>query len=156
MSLRFAITIAAVGKLGRGPEADLAARYTKRLPWSCSIAELPESRAGSADRRKVEEAVRLLKAVDGCDRVLALDERGADHSSEEWQTRLQGYAEDGAGRLGWIIGGPDGLDPDLLDRVDAVLCFGRATWPHKLVRVMLLEQLYRQWTLATGHPYHRA
>ena len=55
-----------------------------------------------------------------------------------------------------MIGGADGLDPDLRARADHALSFGPMVWPHMLVRVMLAEQLYRAWTLTVGHPYHRA
>ncbi|MGF1605231.1 MAG: 23S rRNA (pseudouridine(1915)-N(3))-methyltransferase RlmH [Rhodothalassiaceae bacterium] len=153
--MQLKLVLACVGKLGRGPEADLVARYETRLPWPCTLREIPESRAETVDQRRAEEAARLDKAVTGCRRRLVLDERGKSLSSRDLQAVLRRWSEAGETDIAALIGGPDGLDPALVDRADCVLSLGRLTWPHKLVRVMLLEQLYRQWSIAAGHPYHR-
>lgn len=154
--MRWSIKLAAVGKLGKGPEADLAARYTKRLRWPFIMAEIPESRLAIAAARKAAEAEKLSRAVEGSDRRIVLDETGQALTTANLQTQLQDWQSAGAASLGLIIGGPDGLDPQLLRQSDLVLSFGGLTWPHKLVRVLVLEQLYRQYTLSVHHPYHRA
>ena len=153
--MRISITLACVGKLGQGPEKTLCDRYLKRLPWPCTIKEFPESRAGSVAARKSDEADKLARACLPCQRVLALDETGTPDSSEQLQRRLAHWGSDGTFSLGIMIGGPDGLDPGLRAKAHGVLSLGHLTWPHKLVRVLILEQLYRQWSMAAGHPYHR-
>ena len=84
-----------------------------------------------------------------------LDERGDDLSSRALATQIERFRHDGRPSLAFIIGGADGLDPSLIEAADRRLAFGRAVWPHRLVRVMLTEQLYRASTILTGHPYHR-
>ena len=61
----------------------------------------------------------------------------------------------GSGDVAFVIGGPDGLAPTLFEQADLHLAFGALTWPHQLVRIMLLEQIYRSVTIMSGHPYHR-
>jgi 23S rRNA (pseudouridine1915-N3)-methyltransferase len=68
---------------------------------------------------------------------------------------LRGWRDGGRQAVGFVIGGADGLGPALRARADLVLAFGSATWPHQLVRIMLMEQIYRAMTILSGHPYHR-
>lgn len=154
------ILIAAVGRLrGRareGPEAALVAEYLRRLPWPVKLVEVAQSRAPTAEQRKAEEAAALDRAVPQGHVLVALDEHGRDLDSAglaDWLGRLSG---EGRGDLAFVIGGPDGLAPELAGRAVLRLAFGRQTWPHLLVRAMLAEQLYRAYTIREGHPYHRA
>ena len=101
--------------------------------------------ANDKERALVEGSVLIL-----------LDERGKALDSEAFANLLGGYRDQGKRDLMIAIGGADGLDPALHDRADAVLCLGRMTWPHQLVRVLIAEQLYRAVTILSGHPYHRA
>ena len=149
------IIVAAVGKLGRGPEADLAAAYAKRLAWPVRVVECPESRADTVDQRRADEARRLRKALDRADRLIALDERGTALTSRDLARQIKTWQDDGCRHLGLIVGGPDGLAPDLTRSAALTLSLGRLTWPHKLARAMVYEQLYRAWTITQGHPYHR-
>jgi 23S rRNA (pseudouridine1915-N3)-methyltransferase len=114
---------------------------------------LDESRAADAPQRKAEEASAILKAASG--RIIALDERGRTMGSEAFAQRLGGWKDAGEDAATLVIGGPDGLDPALRDKADMVLSFGAMTWPHQLVRVLALEQIYRAVTILSGHPYHR-
>lgn len=98
----------------------------------------------------------LLAAAGGAAKCIALDERGANLSSAEFAERICGWRDDGAGAIAFLIGGADGLCPSLSARIDLQLAFGRATWPHLLVRAMLCEQLYRSVSILAGHPYHRS
>ncbi|MEQ8348832.1 MAG: 23S rRNA (pseudouridine(1915)-N(3))-methyltransferase RlmH [Sneathiellaceae bacterium] len=154
------ILIAAVGRLrGRardGPEAMLVAEYLKRLPWQVAVTEIDQSRAATASQRKAEEAAALDRAVPATHVLMALDERGEDLGSTALAARLDRLRQDGRADLAVLIGGPDGLHPDLAGRAALRLAFGRQTWPHLLVRAMLAEQLYRAYTILEGHPYHRA
>ncbi|WP_337267902.1 23S rRNA (pseudouridine(1915)-N(3))-methyltransferase RlmH [Oryzifoliimicrobium ureilyticus] len=158
------ITVFAVGRLKSGPEKDLAGRYFDRLSKSAAplglefvrVIEVAESRAGNAETRKREEAVMLRKALpDGAVLVL-LDERGKAMDSEAFARTIETYRDQGKRDLMIAIGGADGLDLSLHDEADASLCFGKMTWPHQIVRILLGEQLYRATTILSGHPYHRA
>jgi len=158
------ISIHAVGRLKAGPERDLVARYLDRGRKAgrglgirdIAVHEIPEARAGRAEERKAGEAAALVGALPPACHLIALDERGAAWSSEEFATRLRGLADRGLGDLAFAIGGADGHGAELLDRADDRLRLGVMTWPHQLVRIMLAEQIYRAVTILSGHPYHRA
>jgi 23S rRNA (pseudouridine1915-N3)-methyltransferase len=83
-----------------------------------------------------------------------LDPRGEAIDSNGLVKRLRGW-NDGGRDVAFVIGGPDGLAPTLSESATLHLAFGALTWPHQLVRVMLLEQIYRATTILSGHPYHR-
>jgi 23S rRNA (pseudouridine1915-N3)-methyltransferase len=156
------VLVAAVGKAPPGPERDLAERYRERAAKAglvlgiraVELKQIAESRARSAAERRASEASDLIRAAGEAD-VVALDGRG-EHASSEDIAGLIDRAR-GAGRdLAFLIGGPDGHGEPALARAARRIAFGRATWPHLLVRAMLLEQLYRAMTILSGHPYHRA
>ena len=158
------LLIAAIGRLKSGPETELAARYAKRAAQTgrslglreIEIIEIRESRAAEADKRMIEESIALANVIPSGSAVILLDSRGENLDSPTLASRLaQWRGEDRAAAV-FIIGGPDGLAASLTQQADLRLAFGAATWPHQLVRVMLLEQLYRATTILTGHPYHRA
>jgi 23S rRNA (pseudouridine1915-N3)-methyltransferase len=157
------LVVAAVGRLKRRPEHDLAERYRERAINSgrtigiraVTISEIDESRARRAKDRVAEEAAALKPLIPAGTAVVALDERGESLASDALAQRLRRWRDEGRD-VALIIGGPDGLAPDLLAGADVRLAFGRATWPHQLVRIMLLEQLYRAIAILSGHPYHRA
>jgi 23S rRNA (pseudouridine1915-N3)-methyltransferase len=149
------ITIAAIGRDRSGPTSELFQLYRKRCPWPVSLVELPLKSIEPAARRLADEADRLTQALPEGAAMIALDERGDDLASQALADRIQGFRDAGRRALGFVIGGPDGLSPDLLARADLRLAFGRQTWPHRLVRAMLAEQIYRAATITTGHPYHR-
>jgi Uncharacterized conserved protein len=156
------ITIAAIGRMKTGPERELVARYLERAQGAgkplaltgFEVSELSESRAGSAAARKIEEARAIRAALpDGL--VVALDERGKTLTSEAFANQLARWRDDGRAAIGFVIGGADGIDPDLVRAADLTLSFSPMVWPHQLVRIMLAEQLYRATTILSGHPYHR-
>ncbi len=156
------IAIAAVGRMKSGPERELVARYLDRAAASgkplaltgFEVTELSESRAGSAAARKGEEAKALRAALpDGI--VVTLDERGKSMSSDAFANQLARWRDDGRPAVGFVIGGADGINPDLVRSADLSISFSPMVWPHQLVRIMLAEQLYRTTTILSGHPYHR-
>jgi 23S rRNA (pseudouridine1915-N3)-methyltransferase len=157
------ILIAAVGRLKQGPERELAERYRKRAAdfgrkvglQAFDVIEIRESRADNVERRMLEESIAIANVVPERAVTVILDERGATMNSAAFAGRLQDWAGDRSA-LAFIIGGADGLAPSLRDKADLALAFGPLTWPHQLVRIMLLEQLYRAVTILGGHPYHRA
>lgn len=141
------IVIAAVGKIRSGAEKDLYDRYVQRLPWKTSMVEVDEKRSKSSG---------LKGAIPSGALVIALDESGATLSSEKFARKIEGWQNQGARNLAFVIGGADGLPRDIFDTADEILSLGPMTWPHLLVRALLAEQLYRASTILSGHPYHRA
>jgi len=156
------ITIAAIGRMKNGPERELVNRYLDRAvaagkPLSLAgftVSEFPESRASGSAARKTDEAKLLRNAASGSV-VVALDERGTTIGSDAFANQIRRWRDDGRPAASFLIGGADGLDPELVGEADLVLSFSPLTWPHQLVRIMLAEQLYRTTTILSGHPYHR-
>jgi 23S rRNA (pseudouridine1915-N3)-methyltransferase len=158
------IVIAAVGRLKDGPERELAANYRKRSEAvgrslglrEIEVVEIRESRAQDAERRRVEESIAIASVIPERSIIVLLDERGTCLDSASLAAKLREWRAEDRPAVCFIVGGADGLASTLRERASLKLAFGTATWPHQLVRVMLLEQLYRAGTILTGHPYHRA
>ena len=157
------LIVAAIGRLKAGPERDLAARYGERIAKAgravgftgIEMIEVAESRAREAERRRTEESIALAQLIPAGAAKILLDERGEDLDSFAFTSRLQRWRDDGRSAAFFLIGGPDGVADNLREEPDLCLAFGAATWPHQMVRIMLLEQVYRAVTLLAGHPYHR-
>jgi 23S rRNA (pseudouridine1915-N3)-methyltransferase len=141
---------------------ELAERYRERAVKSgrgiglrsLDIIEIAESRARDAQRRMLEESIALANVIPERAAIVLLDPRGEALDSNGFVKRLRGW-NDGGRDVAFVIGGPDGLAPTLSEGAALHLAFGALTWPHQLVRVMLLEQIYRAITMMSGHPYHR-
>ena len=146
--------VIAVGRLRNCPEAELFDRYNTRLRPRLTVVEVPESRGGSAVVKR-QEAAALLSALPRDAFAVPLDLAGHALDSEALAAKLRQWAEL-ARPICFLIGGAEGLDRPVISRADFVLSFGALTWPHFLVRAMLVEQLYRARSMARGHPYHRA
>lgn len=133
--------------------------YTKRFPAGFTV-EFREVRAevrsstGNPAGWMQKEAARIEAALPPGARIVALDERGRDLDTRRLAERMRAWQED-ARPVALLIGGPDGLDPSLKARADEALRLSSLTLPHPLVRVLLAEQIYRGWSILTGHPYHR-
>lgn len=157
------LMIVAVGRLKRGPERQLAERYRERAAKAgkalgfrgLELVELDESRNRDAGRRVLEESIAVANLVPESSALVLLDERGDSLGSKEFAATLGRWRDDGQADCAFVIGGPDGLAPTLHDKAALRLAFGALTWPHQLVRIMLLEQIYRAITILAGHPYHR-
>jgi 23S rRNA (pseudouridine1915-N3)-methyltransferase len=134
--------IVARGKIGRGPEAELVDRYLKRISWPVKTTELPES--GGRTPPPPEQGVTIL-----------LDEKGEQLGSVELARRLERWRDEGRREARFLIGGADGFGDAERTQADLLIAFGRATWPHLLVRAMLAEQLFRATSILANHPYHR-
>ena len=158
------LVVAAVGRLKAGPERELTERYRERVGKLCralgfnsiEVVEIDESRARRPEDRIAREGAALTALMSGDHVRLALDASGQSLTSEALAQRLMRWRDNGRASAYFLIGGADGLAGDLTQGADLVLAFGTATWPHQLVRIMLLEQLYRVATMLSGHPYHRA
>lgn len=157
------LLLAAIGRLKQGPERELAAWYCKRATATgrplglrnIEVIEIRESRAHDSERRRVEESIALANVIPDGAVVVVLDQRGENLDSPALAALLREWRAEDRPAACFIIGGADGLAPSLVERAKLRLAFGAATWPHQLVRIMLLEQLYRAGTILAGHPYHR-
>ena len=134
--------IIARGKIGRSPEAELVERYLKRIAWPTKLTELPD-RGGCVPPPPPNSV------------TVALDERGEVLSSTELAARLERWRDGGKREARLLIGAADGHEQAQRESADLLLSFGRATWPHLLVRAMLAEQLFRATSILANHPYHR-
>jgi 23S rRNA (pseudouridine1915-N3)-methyltransferase len=157
------LVVAAIGRLKDGPERELAERFRKRAAQSgrnigfrdVDVVEVHESRAQDVGKRMIEESIAPTSIIPDRAITIILDERGESLDSATLASRLGRWRDDGRPATIFIIGGDDGLAPALRDKASLKLAFGAATWPHQLVRVMLLEQIYRAISILSGHPYHR-
>ena len=131
------------------------AEYHKRMPrdWAVELRELPVSRRGAA-RAVAEEGDALLAALQADEQAIALEVTGEAWGSEELAARMRRWHDDGS-RVAFLIGGPDGLAEPCRQRAVHHWSLSKLTLPHPLVRIVLIEQLYRAWTILCGHPYHR-
>ncbi len=144
-----------VGRLRSGPLKELQLLYASRIAPSPAIVELEERRRLPAAELKAREGELILGALPSATHLIALDERGIHWSSRALSQRIATWRDQGSPELAFAIGGADGLHSTVLDRADVTLSLGSMTWPHLLVRGMLLEQLYRAQQILAGHPYHR-
>jgi len=149
------IVIVAVGRAKAGPILALCEEYRRRIPFSVEIREVEERRPLSGGERKAREGGLLLAAIPDGALIVTLDERGKAFDSAAFARQFAAWRERSQ-TLAFVIGGADGLTEAVLEKSAARLAFGAMTWPHMLVRAMLLEQIYRAHTILTGHPYHRA
>jgi 23S rRNA (pseudouridine1915-N3)-methyltransferase len=158
------IMVIAVGRLKQGPERELADRYAARFDDAgrklgfrgLEVREIPESRARDATTRIAEEATAIAALMPEKSALVALDEHGDSIDSSTFARHLGRWRDESVANAIYVIGGADGLSPELQRKAKLRLAFGKATWPHQLVRVLLLEQIYRAATILAGHPYHRA
>lgn len=156
--------ISAIGKLKTGPEKMLANDYAGRIETfgrkagvtSLKISEWSESQNPNVKSRMEEEAKILLSNVPQGAITFVLDERGKSHSSKDFSGLIRRHADQGANDICFLIGGPDGHDPTTRTKANYLIALGAMTWPHRLVRIMLLEQIYRSLTIIVNHPYHRS
>ena len=146
------INIIAVGKNKSGPLHDLCTEYIKRLNWPVTLTEIDSPRH---EHPAVKEAALILKQLPDNALVVAMDEKGKEMSSVAFSGKIETWTESGR-PLFFLIGGADGFYKSIRSRADFLISFGKQTWPHMLVRVMLLEQIYRAQQILAGHPYHRA
>ena len=158
------LLIAAVGRLKQGPERDLFRHYLGRTEMAgtklglapVTMIEVPESRGPTPAARTAAEAMVMLGKVPPSHKLVCLDREGGQLGSAEFARAIGGFRDNGAPGLAFLVGGAEGLAPEVLARADLKLSLGPMTLPHGLARVVLAEQLYRAATILAGHPYHRA
>ncbi|MCB6183882.1 23S rRNA (pseudouridine(1915)-N(3))-methyltransferase RlmH [Leeia sp. TBRC 13508] len=153
------LSLLAVGQKQPGWMEEGYKEYAKRMPreWPLQLIELkPEKRVGgkTAEQVMAAEKVRILDALPKSARLVAMDERGARWTTMDLAKQMEAWQQDGRD-VAFVIGGADGLDPEVKQRADQLLALSPMTLPHGLARVMLAEQLYRAVSILNNHPYHR-
>ena len=154
------LLVAAVGQRMPNWVNEAWTEYARRMPpgLSLSLREITLAKRGkNADTKRLTaiESKALYQAMPARARVIALDVKGRAWSTEKLAVQLERWMGDGRD-VGFMIGGPEGIDPTVLQNADERWSLGPLTLPHPLVRVVLAEQLYRAWTITQNHPYHRA
>jgi 23S rRNA (pseudouridine1915-N3)-methyltransferase len=133
--------------------------YAKRLTFDCTlqlieITAIKRGKNADIERITHEEGQKLLAAVPKGARVIALDVRGRQHSTEELAGKLANWLQCGQD-VALLVGGPEGLAAQCLARADEKWSLSKLTLPHPLVRIIVAEQIYRAWSVLHNHPYHR-
>ena len=153
------ISLIAVGTKMPAWVSQGVAEYGKRMPRELKLdwREIPLARRGkdaNAQQLCTREGEQIIKAIPDGDRVIALDVLGKRLSTEQLARQLEDWQMSGD-NYSLLIGGPDGLSHECLERADRRWSLSDLTLPHPLVRILLAEQLYRAWTITVNHPYHR-
>lgn len=156
MKLRFIV----VGRDRRDPLVQVGADYLERIrryvpAELVEVKETPLLRGANVARVKKDEAERLSAALNPGERVVALDEGGLALNSVALSARLDDWMQTGIRSVALVIGGPAGLDPHWVRRADECWSLSALTLPHRLARLVLLEQVYRGLTILRGEPYHK-
>ncbi len=147
--------IVAVGRWKASPEKVLYEKFKTRIQPTVQLKEVGDKKPLKGSELLRREGKLLLDAVPDKALVVALDTSGIGLSSVDLASNLGAWRDDGVRSVAFLIGGANGHDAAVLERADFILSFGPQTWPHMIVRVMLLEQLYRAQSILAGHPYHR-
>ena len=156
------INIIAVGKLKEKYWKEAAGEYSKRLGSYCdlNIIQIPEARlhgesAAEEEAVKREEGERILAKIPSGSFVVTLEIKGKQLTSEQLAEQLNRLAIDGKSEISFIIGGSLGLSPEVCKRGNMALSFSDMTFPHQMMRVILLEQIYRSYKIIKGETYHK-
>lgn len=157
------ITLATVGKVKERYLRDAIDEYSKRLSRYCKLDIIEVADEKTPDHAsdaqalaiKEREGERLLKRIKPGSYVIVLAIEGKMLSSEGFARKIASLGLSGESHIVFVIGGSLGLDPRVLQRADMLLSFSPMTFPHQLMRVILLEQIYRAWRINSGEPYHK-
>jgi len=146
------IHILAVGRQKASPAKDLCEEYLKRIKQAITIVEIDAPKGSTS----AQEAPLILKKLTKPSFIIALDERGETMTSPDFSKKIRLWQNQAPGNeITFLIGGADGFDNKIRKKADFLMSFGKQTYPHMLVRVMLLEQIYRAQQILAEHPYHR-
>ena len=157
------IDIICVGKIKEQYLKDAIAEYSKRLSKYCSltITEISDEQVPNnlndklAQNIKQTESNHILSHIKRDSYVICLDLKGKQFSSEEFSQKIESIALNDSSTITFIIGGTLGISDDLLKRSNELICFSKMTFPHQLIRVFLLEQLFRAFKISNNETYHR-
>ena len=157
------ITLITVGKIKEKYLKDAIAEYSKRLSKYCklTIVEVADEKTPDQASETVEEAIRtkegerILKVIKDDMYVITLEIGGEQLTSENFARKINELGIRGTSHIQFVIGGSIGLGKEVLARSDYALSFSKMTFPHQLMRVILLEQIYRSYRIISGEPYHK-
>ncbi len=151
------ITIISIGKFENSPHRLAFENYLKRMKWDIELKELELKNAHnlSVDKIKEGEGKLIAKAIKSGSLVIALDEKGKEFTSQNFAKLIADFAVKGDSHLTFLIGGANGLSSDIVGEAKLKIALGLMTFPHLMVRTMLMEQLYRAQSIIAGHPYHK-
>ena len=151
------ITIISIGKFENSLHRLTFEHYLKRMKWRVELKEIELKNAHnlSIEQIKDGEGKLILKALKSGSVNIALDEKGTQFSSQNFAKLLSNFALQGNSSLTFIIGGSNGLSEEVLNHCKIKISLGLMTFPHLMVRTILLEQLYRAWSINASHPYHK-
>ena len=127
--------------------------YKKRMNWQINLIEIKQKNYQNVELQKINEEKLLLEHHNSNNKLVVLDERGEIISTPDFEKKLSNFEIHGG--IDFIIGGSDGLTQNVRNKADFILSFGKMVFPHLMVRVMLMEQIYRVFTLKNNHPYHK-
>ena len=158
------ISILAIGQDKSGPETALAEDYLQRIErlgrsvgiTAARSQSFTEAKHPTPAERKEQEGQKLLKAAGNKCKLVVLTERGRQFTSTGFADWIGTELHNATAEVCFLIGGPDGHAKTLEDRADMMLSLGDMTWPHRLARAMVMEQIYRSVTILANHPYHRS
>lgn len=157
------IRLLTVGKIKEKYLKDAIAEYSKRLSRYCKLEILeaadektPDNASETLEMQiKKKEGDRLLNFISDTDYVIALDLKGEMYTSEEFASKIDKLGIQGVSTIDFIIGGSLGLSEEVRKRADMKVSFSKMTFPHQLMRVIFLEQLYRSYRIIKNEPYHK-
>lgn len=157
------INIICVGKIKEQYLKDAINEYTKRLSKYCSlnILELPDEQVPNNLNEKISQNIKISESNDILSHikkdsyVICLDLKGKQYSSEDFSKKIENIALNYTGNITFIIGGTLGMSDELLNYANELICFSKMTFPHQLIRVFLLEQIFRAFKISNNETYHR-
>jgi 23S rRNA (pseudouridine1915-N3)-methyltransferase len=157
------INILCVGKIKENYLKDAIAEYSKRLSKYCNlnIIEVPDEKVPEKLSENIiteiknKEALKMLNAIKKDTYLICLDLKGKQYSSEEFSQKIESIAVNGNSVVTFVIGGTLGIADSILDMSKEKICFSKMTFPHQLIRVFLLEQIFRSFKISNGETYHR-
>jgi 23S rRNA (pseudouridine1915-N3)-methyltransferase len=151
------ISIISIGKFENSPHKAVFEHYLKRIKWKIELRELElkNSLNLSSNELKNREGELILKALKPQSKLIILDENGKDFSSRNFAKLFADFALQGDSNLTFVIGGSDGLSDELKSQAQLKISLSKLTFPHLMVRAILIEQIYRAQSIIAGHPYHR-
>ena len=149
------VTIRAIGKDTSKDLKNLIDEYSKRLPWVVKIEELVSNKGGSTEEIKKYEGELLLGKIDKGSYIIVLDEIGKKYNSPNFASLFSSKMNNGISHFVFLIGGANGHSDEVRKKANLILSLSDMTFAHKIVRLILVEQIYRAWTIINSHPYHK-
>lgn len=141
-----------IGKLAEpSSEGKIISEYLKRISWPIIIKQIDIKEKFPSDKQKIFEGTELLKSIPESNYIVALDETGGQYTSREFAIKLQKIEQP----ISFIIGGAFGLSDEVKLKANMIIALGKMTMPHMIARLVLIEQIYRAYSIINNHPYHK-